>query len=64
MYSPRLHLDSASGNIVHNLRLIDFEQTDAKPYDWAVEFDQKVKKNLIDGNHEYLLNCENVGKSA
>jgi len=53
-----------SGNIVHNLRLIDFEQTDAKPYDWAVEFDQKVKKTLIDGNHEYLLNCENVGKSA
>lgn len=53
-----------SGNIVHNLRLIDFEQTDAKPYDWAVEFDQKVKKNLIDGNHEDLLNCENVGKSA
>jgi 4,5-DOPA dioxygenase extradiol len=53
-----------SGNIVHNLRLIDFERTDAKPYDWAVEFDQNVKKNLIDGNHEYLLNCENVGKSA
>ena len=53
-----------SGSIAHNLRLIDFEQTDADPYDWAVEFDQTVKKSLVDGNHEYLLNCENTGKSA
>jgi len=32
-----------SGNIVHNLRVIDMD-TDAKPYDWAVEFDARVKK--------------------
>ena len=53
-----------SGNIVHNLRLIDFEQTDAKPFDWAVEFDQKVKTNLIDANHKDLLNCEIISESA
>ena len=53
-----------SGNIVHNLRLIDFERTDARPFDWAVEFDQKVKDNLVRGNHKDLLNCENIGKAA
>ena len=53
-----------SGNIVHNLRLIDFERTDAPPFDWAVEFDERVKENLIEGKHEDLLNCENMGRAA
>ena len=53
-----------SGNIVHNLRLIDFEETDAEPFEWAVEFDRKVKDNLIRDNREDLLICEKMGKSA
>ncbi len=35
-----------SGNIVHNLRKIQWE-TRAKPYDWAVEFDEWSKEKLI-----------------
>ena len=53
-----------SGNIVHNLRLIDFEQTNAPPFDWAVEFDEKVKESLIQGKHKDLLNCEEISKAA
>jgi len=53
-----------SGNIVHNLRLINFERMDAKPFDWAVEFDQRVKQNLIERRHEELLNCESMGEAA
>jgi len=53
-----------SGNIVHNLRLIDFEQTDAQPFDWAVEFDEKVKESLTHQNHTGLLNCEDIGGAA
>jgi len=34
-----------SGNIVHNLRCIDFDD-DAKPFDWAVEFDLWVKERI------------------
>ena len=49
---------------MHNLRLIDFEQTDAQSFDWAVEFDEKVKESLIHGNHKDLLNCEDVGTAA
>jgi len=53
-----------SGNIVHNLRLIDFKDMDATPYDWALEFDEKVKRNLISRNHEELLNCRDMDKAA
>ena len=53
-----------SGNIVHNLRLIDFDNIDAAPYDWAVRFDEKVKRNLVSRNHEELLNCRDVDRVA
>jgi len=45
-----------SGNIVHNLGLIDFRNIDAQPYKWAVEFDEIVKSNLINKNHKELVN--------
>lgn len=35
----------ASGNIVHNLATIDWNE-DAAPFDWAVEFDTWVKERL------------------
>ncbi len=53
-----------SGNIVHNLGLIDFHDIDAKPYEWAVEFDEKVKLDLINKNHEDLINYGRMGRSA
>jgi 4,5-DOPA dioxygenase extradiol len=53
-----------SGNIVHNLRLIDFRNVDAKPYRWAVEFDEWAKSNLLDENHQELINFERMGKEA
>ena len=53
-----------SGNIVHNLRLIDFERADAEPFNWAVEFDQEVKSKLIEGKHKDLLSCESMGPAA
>jgi 4,5-DOPA dioxygenase extradiol len=52
-----------SGNIVHNLGLIDYD-TDAKPYDWAVKFDEKIKHNLTTGNHKALLNYLELGQEA
>ena len=52
-----------SGNIVHNLGFIDFD-TDAKPFDWAVKFDEKVKQCLVSGNHKDLINYMELGKEA
>ncbi|HTL13029.1 MAG TPA: 4,5-DOPA dioxygenase extradiol [Bdellovibrionota bacterium] len=43
-----------SGNIVHNLRRIDWNE-DAKPMDWAVEFDAWVAERLKKGEHGPLV---------
>ena len=53
-----------SGNIVHNLGLIDFQNIDAQPYEWAIEFDEFVKFNLINQNHKELVNFKEMGKHA
>jgi 4,5-DOPA dioxygenase extradiol len=52
-----------SGNIVHNLSLIDFD-IDAKPFGWAVEFDEKIKQLLVSGSHERLISYLDIGKEA
>ncbi|SDH74895.1 4,5-DOPA dioxygenase extradiol [Mucilaginibacter sp. P25] len=53
-----------SGNIVHNLRMIDWREINAKPYDWNVEFDQFVKNQLENRNFEALINYEKAGTAA
>jgi 4,5-DOPA dioxygenase extradiol len=53
-----------SGNIVHNLNAADYEYTNAKPYDWAVEFDEQVKSNLLNRNHEALLDFHHLTPAA
>jgi len=44
-----------SGNIVHNLRLLQWEP-DAKPYSWAEEFDQWVKTKLETRDFKSIVN--------
>jgi len=53
-----------SGNIVHNLGLLDFDNIDADPVDWAREIDEKVKANLVSRNHEDLIQFSSMGKAA
>jgi 4,5-DOPA dioxygenase extradiol len=53
-----------SGNIVHNLGMIDFENMDAEPVAWARDFDEQVKENLITGNHKDLIHYERMGKAS
>ena len=53
-----------SGNIVHNLGMFDFTNIDAKSFDWAVEFDERVRSNLLSGNHQDLIHYRNMGNSA
>jgi 4,5-DOPA dioxygenase extradiol len=52
-----------SGNLVHNLRVIDWDM-DAKPYDWAVNFDSIVKQCLVEQDHKALIEYEEIGKEA
>jgi 4,5-DOPA dioxygenase extradiol len=50
-----------SGNIVHNLKMVVFED---RAYQWAQEFDGKVKKWILDENHEPIIHYEKQGSSA
>lgn len=52
-----------SGNLVHNLSLIDYN-INAKPYEWATKFDEKIKQCLIQRNHKALMNYLELGKEA
>lgn len=52
-----------SGNMVHNLRVIDYD-TDAKPFEWALSFDAKLKSRLVSGDHQAIINYEKLGKEA
>ncbi|VVB86843.1 Catalytic LigB subunit of aromatic ring-opening dioxygenase [uncultured archaeon] len=53
-----------SGNIVHNLGLIDFRNIDAQPYDWAVEFDERVKLDIARRDHAELINFQKINGAA
>jgi len=50
-----------SGNIVHNLHMVVFEDT---AYDWAVEFDGRVRQWILADNHKPLIQYENQGDEA
>jgi 4,5-DOPA dioxygenase extradiol len=53
-----------SGNIVHSLPMIQWEE-DAAPYDWAVTFDAAIRDFLLARNHEGLTHYrELLGRSA
>ncbi len=50
-----------SGNMVHNLSLLNWNQP-ASGFDWAVESNEIIKKCIFEGNHEKLINYQKMGK--
>jgi 4,5-DOPA dioxygenase extradiol len=50
-----------SGNIVHNLRTIAFQD---KAFDWAIEFDQTVRRLIEEGDHQSIIRYQNLGQAA
>lgn len=51
-----------SGDIVHNLRVVDFRRDDG--YDWAVRFDAEVRKRILARDHAALVDYEGLGPDA
>ena len=53
-----------SGNMVHNLRMVDWRRLDEVDYsyDWAVEASEKMKKYILSGDHKQLINYQSQGK--
>lgn len=54
-----------SGNIVHNLRKIDWDHIEDEGfgYDWAVEFNDRIKELILKGDHNEIINIEKTDKN-
>ncbi len=54
-----------SGNIVHNLRLVDFRNFDKDNYgfDWAIEARETINNYLLDENFQPLIDFEKMNKA-
>ena len=54
-----------SGNIVHNLRMIDWKNinTVGAGWDWAIEAREKTNNWLLDGNFQNLIDYQKMGTS-
>jgi 4,5-DOPA dioxygenase extradiol len=50
-----------SGNIVHNLREMAWEDT---AYDWALEFDVRMKELILSGDHKAIVEYSKLGRTA
>lgn len=50
-----------SGNLVHNLRIAT---NDIEAYDWAAEYDGKVRDWIVKGDHDQVIHHERYGKAA
>jgi len=51
-----------SGNIVHNLRLLQWDATE--PFLWASEFDELAAELILAGDHDRLVAYPTLGSSA
>lgn len=52
-----------SGNMVHNLRAIDWSGK-TQGFDWALEANAVFKKLIRENGHQQLVNYQNLGKSV
>ena len=52
----------ASGNIVHNLRLFSFRDTEPLP--WALECDAEIRRRILAREHEALMDYHTLGPHA
>ncbi|PUV21210.1 4,5-DOPA dioxygenase extradiol [Sphingobacterium sp. DR205] len=53
-----------SGNMVHNLRMVAWDKlnTTGYAYEWATLANDKMKKFILDGNHQALIDFRQQGK--
>ncbi len=52
-----------SGNMVHNLRAVDWSKPN-QGFDWAQEANEKFKKLILDNDHKQLINYKMLGREV
>ena len=50
-----------SGNVVHNLTMLNWEKNGG--YDWADEFDERIKESILNGDFQEVVNPGSSGKA-
>jgi 4,5-DOPA dioxygenase extradiol len=50
-----------SGNMVHNLRRINWE---GGAFDWALDFDDTMRRLILSGDHAAIINYPKLGEAA
>jgi 4,5-DOPA dioxygenase extradiol len=53
-----------SGNMVHNLRMVNWDMMNGGGYDWALEINDKLKELILNNHHLPLLSYQGLGRSA
>jgi len=53
-----------SGNLVHNLRLYDWQRTGTAPFDWASRFEQQVRELIVANDVAPLIDNDSLGPDA
>jgi len=52
-----------SGNIVHNLRMVEWKKlNETYGFDWALEANEKMKQFILNDDHQSLINYSKQGK--
>jgi Uncharacterized conserved protein len=54
-----------SGNLVHNLRMVDWDRLNDTDYgyDWAIEANEKIKKYIIENDFKSLIDYKSQGNA-
>lgn len=55
-------LIAGSGDFVHNLRT--WKRAGGEPYDWAIHFNEAVKRAFVAGDHEALIDWVHLAEQA
>ncbi|RZA05469.1 MAG: 4,5-DOPA dioxygenase extradiol, partial [Proteobacteria bacterium] len=50
-----------TGNIVHNLRMMDWQNPDAEPYPWASRFNQTMLDAVVEDRPQTVIDFANLG---
>lgn len=53
-----------TGNIVHNLREMDWANPGVTPYDWSVRFNDHIRTAIHDDVPERVMAYESLGRDA
>lgn len=54
----------ASGNMVHNLGMIDWSMMNGGGFDWALSLNDTFKSLITSGDHQKLIEYEKLGSAA